>query len=263
MAPVAAGGAAPMPAITPPGDAEAKAVRSEPISVTLGDGGSGPYKAILVGDPSLPTHTIYRPRDLAPFGKDEKPPIVLWGNGGGIRTSAMFRDSLTEVASHGYLIVAIGPARIAVPDALKEFPGFAKSSELLDGLDWAIAQDEKEGEYRGKLDTKKVAVMGQSLGGLQALEVSADPRITTTVAWNSGLFTSPLVLASCHPRGTRRAEKGARGRPPSIGRTMRSTPDRPTGTRIRQGHSRRSCSRRSTSPGQVPGGRGPESGRRG
>ena len=42
--------------------------RVENISVTVGDGGTGPYKAILSGDSTLPTHTIYRPRDLTRFG---------------------------------------------------------------------------------------------------------------------------------------------------------------------------------------------------
>src|SRR5690606_24715258 len=40
-------------------------------------------------------------------------------------------------------------------------------------------------------DTDHVAVMGHSCGGAQALDVSRDPRVTTTVAWNSGLFNQP------------------------------------------------------------------------
>jgi hypothetical protein len=42
--------------------------------------------------------------------------------------------------------------------------------------------------------------MGQSCGGLQALAVSRDPRITTTVVWNSGAFppgaSSPALKQS-------------------------------------------------------------------
>ncbi len=33
--------------------------------------------------------------------------------------------------------------------------------------------------------------MGQSCGGVQAIEVAADPRITTAMVWNSGLFAQP------------------------------------------------------------------------
>src|SRR5690349_24050236 len=32
------------------------------IVVQVGDGGSGPYKSVLVGDPNLKTHTLYRVR---------------------------------------------------------------------------------------------------------------------------------------------------------------------------------------------------------
>ncbi len=35
--------------------------------------------------------------------------------------------------------------------------------------------------------------MGQSSGGVQAIEASADPRVTLPLAWNSGLFQKPSV----------------------------------------------------------------------
>jgi hypothetical protein len=49
-------------------DVDSESGRVERIAVQIGDGGSGKYKAILAGDSSLPTHAIYRPRDLKPFG---------------------------------------------------------------------------------------------------------------------------------------------------------------------------------------------------
>jgi len=164
-----------------------------------GAGGSGPYKAVVIGEPTLPTHAVYRPKDLSPFGKDVKLPIVLWGNGGGANSSASYTQFLSEIASHGFLVVAIGPVQGAAKDGkagggkAKDAKGGGKggattASQLLDGLNWAIAQNEKSNDYQGKLDTKKVAAMGHSLGGLQALEVSTDPRITTTICWNSGVL---------------------------------------------------------------------------
>jgi predicted dienelactone hydrolase len=164
--------------------------RVERIALTVGDGGSGPYKAILAGDPSLPTHTIYRPRDLAPFGAGNKLPIVVWGNGGCRSGSGEVRDFLSEIASHGFLVIAIGPAGVSATQGW-EAPTDSKSSELLDAVAWAIAQDRRDGPHRGKIDTKKVAAMGGSCGGLQALEVSPDPRVTTTVVFNSGVFNEP------------------------------------------------------------------------
>jgi dienelactone hydrolase len=129
----------------------------------------------------------------------------------------MFRDFLTGIASHGFLVVAIGPASVAMPGGTGS-AGFAKSSELLDAIDWAIAQNGKDGEYRGKIDTRKVAVMGQSLGGLQALEVSTDPRVTTTVLWNSGVFNTPPRFPGGAPPpsipGTPAPPSPPRGTPP-------------------------------------------------
>ena len=49
-------------------------------------------------------------------------------------------------------------------------------------------------KLKGRLDTEKIAVMGQSCGGLQALEVSGDPRIKTTVLLNSGVFKGDQKL---------------------------------------------------------------------
>ncbi len=161
--------------------------RVESIAVTVGDGGTGPYKAILAGDSSLPTHTIYRPRDLSPFGGKNLLPIVAFGNGGCRNTSGEFRNFLSDIASHGYLIVAIGPAGDALVAGSEAKLGQTKPSQLLDGVDWAIKENSREGsEYFQKIDTSKIAVMGQSCGTMQAMEVSGDPRITTTVLLNGG-----------------------------------------------------------------------------
>jgi pimeloyl-ACP methyl ester carboxylesterase len=205
----------------------------KPIAVTIGDGGSGPYKAILAGDPTLPTHTIYRPKDLTPFGKDARLPIVLWGNGAGSRSSAGYRNFLTEIASHGFLVVAIGPAKLAAPGAARESAGSSKSAELLDGLNWAIAQNDKDGDYRGKLDTKKVAVMGHSLGGLQALEVSTDTRITTTLAFDSGVLSSTPGRPGGRPGGSGfpggfRPVQPGRVLPASVQETLKLTAEQKT-----------------------------------
>jgi len=88
--------------------------RVENLSVQIGDGGTGKYKAILAGDSSLPTHAIYRPRNLKPFGGKLLLPIVAFGNGGCRNGSGEFRNFLSDIASHGYLVVAIGPASEAL-----------------------------------------------------------------------------------------------------------------------------------------------------
>jgi hypothetical protein len=41
-------------------------------------GGSGPYKAAYVADPSLPQHTIYAPKEPP---QNVSLPILVWGEG--------------------------------------------------------------------------------------------------------------------------------------------------------------------------------------
>jgi dienelactone hydrolase len=160
--------------------------RVENIAVTVGDGGTGPYKAILSGDSTLPTHTIYRPRDLKPFGPTRRLPVVAFANGGCRASSGEFRNLLSEVASHGYLVVAIGAAGTAAVAGSEEHVGTSKASQLLDAVDWATRQSaQPHSIFFQKIDTSKVAVVGQSCGGMQALAVSADPRISTSIILNS------------------------------------------------------------------------------
>jgi dienelactone hydrolase len=109
----------------------------------------------------------------------------------------MFAPFLTQIASHGYVVIAVGakdakpspPAggnELSVPTG-KAGPADLDDHLLLDAIDWAVAQNGAAGSpLRGKLDTAHIAVMGQSCGGLQTLAVSHDPRITTSVLWNSG-----------------------------------------------------------------------------
>ena len=70
------------------------------------DGGTGPYKAIMVGDASCPAFTIYRPQKLEECGKL---PVILYGNGGCANTTVEIRFFLNELASYGYLAIGIGP----------------------------------------------------------------------------------------------------------------------------------------------------------
>jgi uncharacterized protein GlcG (DUF336 family)/dienelactone hydrolase len=160
--------------------------RVENIAVTVGDGGTGPYKAILSGDATLPTHTIYRPRDLKPFGRANRLPLVAFANGGCRDSSAEFRNLLSEVASHGYVVVAIGPAGTAAVAGSEEHVGTTKASQLLDAVDWATRETARpESIFFQKIDATKVAVVGQSCGGMQALAVSGDPRVSTSIILNS------------------------------------------------------------------------------
>ena len=140
---------------------ESASGRVERLAVTIGDGGTGQYKAILTGEPSLPTHAIYRPRDLRPFGGRNLLPIVAFGNGGCRNTSGEFRNFLSDLASQGFLVVAIGPAGNAVVMGSEERTNTTVASQLLDAVTWATAENARAGSaYFQKLDVSKVAVSG-------------------------------------------------------------------------------------------------------
>jgi hypothetical protein len=165
-------------------------------------GGSGPFQVVMEEDSTLPAHTVYRPADLAKL-HGQKLPIIAWGNGGCIGDGAAFQIFLKEIASNGFLAIASGakgtgappPGVGGTPSGLPAGPppgGFTTSSQLIDAINWADAENiRKDSKYYGKIDTSHVAVMGQSCGGVQAIAVAPDPRVTLVGIWNSGLFTTP------------------------------------------------------------------------
>jgi hypothetical protein len=179
--------------------------------------GSGPHRAVLEIDPGLPTHTLYHPADLAAAGAL---PVILWGNGACANAGDRFRWFLSDIASYGYLILAMGtiqnkaawPAQVMTPFAAGGTPVIppgvtaptskpaTHSAQLLDALHWATLENERVGSrFYHRLRVDAVAAMGQSCGGAQALEASADPRIRTTILWNSGLFPGVTTMAGGAP----------------------------------------------------------------
>jgi len=157
-----------------------------PTSRVIEDGGTGPYKAIALQEASLATHTVFRPQDLSKFGSNQKLPIIAWGNGACANSPWEHVNFLSEVASNGFLVVAIGPLPL---EGEKASGPMSKSTQLTDAIDWAIAQNsDKTSPLYNKIDITKIAVSGMSCGGLQTLEMAPDKRVTTAVIYNSGLF---------------------------------------------------------------------------
>ena len=201
---------------TPP--AERSGSNTPPVLPATTPLGTGPFKAVMEVDPTLAKHTVYRPNDINAVGS-AKLPIMAWGNGACAADGNSFRLFLTEIASHGYLIIANGPigpdraqfppimapnrgaaptgapAKPAVPPGITSTPP-TTTAQLIEAIDWAIAENNRKGSrYYGKLDTKKIAVAGMSCGGVQAIEASVDPRVKTTIVANSGLMTVPTTMS--------------------------------------------------------------------
>ncbi len=93
----------------PPGSAPANVAAALAPEARIG---SGPYPALMEAAPGLPTHTVYRPADLGAAGKL---PVVAWGNGACANAGNSFRWFLSDIASYGYLVIAVGP--IVTPPA--------------------------------------------------------------------------------------------------------------------------------------------------
>ena len=73
-------------------------------------GGTGAYKSVAVEDTSLPTHTIYRPENLKAYvSENGRIPVLLYANGACANNNLEMSRLLSEVASHGYIVLAIGP----------------------------------------------------------------------------------------------------------------------------------------------------------
>jgi len=171
-------------------DTPTQVAMTEAASRTVEDGGTGRYKAIMASDTTLATHTVFRPKDLSVFGQKEKLPIIAWGNGACANSPWEHVNFLSEVASHGFLVVAIGPMPAeGARGGGGGGGGSTKSSQMLDAINWAIAQNTNPAsQYFNKLHPAKIAVAGMSCGGLQALEVGPDARLTTVMICNSGII---------------------------------------------------------------------------
>jgi hypothetical protein len=168
--------------------------------------GTGAFPAMKEEIASLPRHVVYRPKDLSAFGRT-KLGVVAWGNGGCSDDAASSRFHLLEIASHGYLVLASGrilsgpgaPPRVPRP-ATEPRPATPQGqlppprtqvSDLTDAVDWALAENQRAGSpYFGRIDAAQIAFSGWSCGGVQALQVAKDPRVTTLVIHNSGVLNA-------------------------------------------------------------------------
>ena len=158
-------------------------------SKVVEDGGTGPYKVLMLEDPSLEAHTIFAPQNLAPFGKKNPLPVLVWGNGACTNSPWEHYKFLNEIASYGFLVIATG----YIPMEEKPYRGpMSTSAQQIESIDWAIAQNaDKNSPYYGRIDVDHIAAAGMSCGGLQTLDNATDPRLKTIMICNSGLFINP------------------------------------------------------------------------
>ncbi|WP_241233677.1 CocE/NonD family hydrolase [Altericroceibacterium xinjiangense] len=165
--------------------------------------GSGPYPAVAQARDDTPGYTFYRPQVLP----RDPLPLVLWGNGGCRDNGLSASHALRELASHGFLVIANGAPREeqpiagalqpsampgALPSPAERRPDETTVAQFLAAIDWAeSANADPADPLYGRIDTSRLAVMGHSCGGLQALAAGADPRVDTVVVYGSGVYNRP------------------------------------------------------------------------
>ena len=117
-------------------------------------------------DPALPDHVVYRPADLSRVGEG-KLGVFVWGNGACADDGASARLHLSEIASHGYLVIAPGkwrngpnakegpaPPRAPAPDGGMSAPP-TTAADLTEALDWALARRRAPGKPLRRPDRRR------------------------------------------------------------------------------------------------------------
>jgi hypothetical protein len=150
--------------------------------------GTGPYPAVAESREELPHHTVYRPVEWP----REPMPLYVWGNGGCSANGLAHAAYLRQIASHGYVIVALGTPGGASAAPADSATDATQASQMIEAIEWAERETARQGSafYR-RIDATKIGVGGHSCGGLQALSVSNDPRIDTTLVLDSGIYNQP------------------------------------------------------------------------
>ena len=161
----------------------------------IDEGSSGPYPAVAMTDASLEGYTLYHPADLERAVAEEGLlPILVWANGACANTSTEHERFLSEIASRGYLIVAVGHLQMTPEAGRREQ---SDGAALLGALDWIVTQAGQEAnDYYGKVDTTKIAAGGMSCGGAQVMRIAGDPRVARYMMFNSGMGDMSMAGAS-------------------------------------------------------------------
>ena len=157
-----------------------------------------------LGNPGLMT---FRPENLDRFPRRDTLPVVVWGNGGCAVDGTRYAGFLRTIASHGFLAITTAGAPPPAGAPRRQ----ATADDLRAAIDWAEKENARAGSpLNGKIDTRKVAVMGQSCGGILSVTLGADPRVGTIGVFNSGV-QAPNPTAPPSPQPTTEALKQLHG----------------------------------------------------
>ncbi|MET0280535.1 MAG: hypothetical protein ABW278_05340 [Steroidobacteraceae bacterium] len=178
-------------------------ITMEQVNTTLPEEGApqaiaGPYAVATERAFGHDGLRIYRPGTLDNFPQRDTLPVVVWGNGGCAVDAPRYGGFLGTIASHGFLVITTAAGDAAAAPAAAAAPRrAATAADLAAAIDWAERENTRPGApLSGRIDTRRVAVMGQSCGGRLAILVGADARVTTIGVFNAGLNASDIPLLS-------------------------------------------------------------------
>lgn len=105
-----------------------------------------------------------------PLGQDDiLHPVFIWGCGGS-STPSQYADQLSQIASHGFIVVA---EIVEIGD---------DGAPLTAAIDWITAENERaDSMFHRRVDVSKIALGGHSIGSANSFFVADDPRLTTTI----------------------------------------------------------------------------------
>ena len=144
---------------------------------------TGHYAVTMEVYADFPDYTIYRPANLGAFRKEKSLPVVIMMGPGCNQDGDSFRPFWTEVASHGYLVIAVGAP---LPGGYMPPIFYLGTEDIRTAMDWISdrAKDPESPFYK-IADADRLSLWGQSCGGIQCLRQAEDPRVDNLIFWNS------------------------------------------------------------------------------
>jgi len=141
------------------------------------------YDVVREDAPGLDGYTVYRPANLEKI--KGKLPVVAWSNGACAASNDGHLYFLMQVAARGFVIVAYGAPEVSSAPGAQ-----ATEDRLKKAIDWATSPPGRGGaKYFNRLDASRIATMGHSCGGIDAIWTGEhDTRVKTVVSLNSGCF---------------------------------------------------------------------------
>ena len=108
-----------------------------------------------------------------------KLPVLVWGNGACSADSLGQAPFLTQLASHGVLVIAQGTPRGG---------GSTSDAMMRQAIDFISSNAGRGGTQWANVDASRITAAGFSCGGVEAYAQIDDPRVKDVGIWSSGLL---------------------------------------------------------------------------